>query len=262
MSAPHRDAAMAFTLIELLVVIAIIAILAAMLLPSLSRAKDKAQTISCLGNTRQLAICWVLYAGDNNDRLTINDDSGSPSAPYNWVKGFMRQMPDAVDENLIRSGVLWPYNTSLGIYKCPAARQAVPQTLAGNPAVAGKGILRHFSMSGRMGGTPNMDWILGSQYPIFRKLTQVHNPDPVKALVFVDESINSVDDGFFAVQLGSGWMNSVTVRHNRGATFAFADGHSEKWKWRGLSMEQDWYAPAPGDNAKDLRRVQDAVAEQ
>ena len=131
--------------------------------------------------------------------------------------------------------------------------------------MAGKGLVRHFSMSGRMGATDDFVSILGGQYPLFRKMHDIRHPDPTRALVFVDESINSVDDGFFATQLQQTWMNSATIRHSRGGLFSFADGHAERWQWRALNVEQDWWAPAISgglDTTADLRRVQSAVVEQ
>jgi prepilin-type processing-associated H-X9-DG protein len=136
--------------------------------------------------------------------------------------------------------------------------------LAGDPAMRGQGLVRHFSLSGRMGGTPEMDSILGSRFPIFRKMADIRHPDPAIALVFVDESVQSIDDGFFAVQMSQTWMNSPTARHLRGASFSFADGHAERWKWRALSAEQDWWAPASAmpNTLVDLQRLQAGVAEQ
>jgi prepilin-type N-terminal cleavage/methylation domain-containing protein/prepilin-type processing-associated H-X9-DG protein len=251
----------AFTLIELLVVIAIIAILAAMLLPSLSKARAKAHTVECIGNLKQLTLCWVLYAGDYEDRLIPNLQFSTNS----WVAGFLRQMPDATNEADIRQARLFAYNQSVAIYRCPAAKSTVPQMLAGNPALQGRGLVRHFSMSGRMGGSSDTAWVLGSQHPQFRKMSDIRRPSPALALVFVDESIQSVDDGYFATQLQQTWMNSPTVRHSRGATFSFADGHAERWSWRGLNTEQDWWAPAVSggvDSTPDLRRLQRSVVEQ
>jgi prepilin-type N-terminal cleavage/methylation domain-containing protein/prepilin-type processing-associated H-X9-DG protein len=251
----------AFTLIELLVVIAIIAILASMLLPVLSRSKSKAQTVKCIGNVKQLTLCWLLYAADNNDRLVPNIQMSTQS----WVAGYVRQMPDATNEMDIRAARLFPYNQSVAIYRCPAAGLAVPAVLAGNATVRATGLVRHFSISGRMGGQDSLAWILGDQFPPHKRISDIRRPTPTQALVFVDESIHSVDDGYFATQLETTWMNSPTVRHSRGSIFSFADGHVERWQWRTLNQEQDWWAPAVSgglDTTADLRRVQDAVAER
>ena len=262
-----RRRGFAFTLIELLVVIAIIAILAAMLLPVLSRAKSKAQTVQCLNHLRQLGICWVLYAGDHNERLVLN----WPQSPHGWITSWVRSLPTATNENDVRLGKLFPYNQSTGIYRCPAAADP-PATLRNDPRMQGQRIVRNYTLSGRMGGpdaaaapygVSDNTWVLGSQYPMFKKTTDVIRPSVCDALVFVDESINTVDDGYFAFQLASGWMNSPTVRHSQGAVFSFADGHSQLWRWRVLKQEQDWWAPtvgASGDTSMDVKRMQDGVA--
>jgi prepilin-type processing-associated H-X9-DG protein len=94
-------------------------------------------------------------------------------------------------------------------------------------------------------------------------LGQILSPTPPAALVFVDESINSIDDGYFACVLNPSWMNSPTVRHSKGGQFSFADGHAERWAWRVLNQEQDWWAPgigSSGDTRLDLKRLQDSVA--
>ncbi len=257
--------ALGFTLIELLVVIAIIAILAALLMPALSRAKTRAQTISCLNHLKQLTVCWVLYAADNQERLIENRLASTPQSTNGWVAGFMRQMPDATDDRFIRDGRLFRYNTSVAIYQCPAARGLLPSMISGTSGAPGKSLVRNFSLSGRMGGTEETDFVLGAQYPQFRRTSDIRRPDPVNALAFVDESIESVDDGFFATALQESWMNSPTTRHARGATFSFADGHAEPWRWRVLSQEQDWWASpisAAGDSTADLHRLQNAVVER
>jgi prepilin-type N-terminal cleavage/methylation domain-containing protein/prepilin-type processing-associated H-X9-DG protein len=251
----------AFTLIELLVVIAIIAVLAALLLPVLSQAKSRGQQIACLNNLRQLTICWVLYSGDWDDRLVPNIQFSNAS----WVSGNVRQMPDATNDAYIRQARLFPYNQNVAIYQCPSAGQLVPNALQGNPGVQGRGLVRHCAMNGRMGGRDDTIWVLGNQYPQFKKMSEIRRPNPVNALVFIDESIQSVDDGYFATQLQQTWMNSPTVRHARGANFSFADGHAEWWKWHSLDKEQDWWAPAISGTVNtiaDLQKLQNAIAEQ
>src|SRR5258706_6830630 len=111
----------AFTLIELLVVIAIIAILAAMLLPALSRSKEKATGISCLNNLKQLTLAAILYAGDFKDAIPPNAVNNTNS----WVSGDVSYLPGATNENDILGAVLYPYNKSLGIYRCPVDKVAV-----------------------------------------------------------------------------------------------------------------------------------------
>jgi len=248
-----------FTLIELLVVIAIIAILAGMLLPALSRAKMKAQSINCMSNLKQLALAWTMYAGDYRDSLVPNI-LGTTNA---WIGGGVSGMPGATNVLDIQNGKLYPYNTSTEIYRCPTDTK-MPSDLVS--ALRGKRRVRSYSMCGRMGGDDGeTGWVLGSEYPMRKKLTDITAPGPTEAFVFVEESYLTIDDGYFATKAPGvlTWQNSPTTRHARASEFGFADGHSEIWKWRYLTKDQDLDAPVivSGVNTTpDLVRMQAAVA--
>jgi prepilin-type processing-associated H-X9-DG protein len=188
-----------------------------------------------------------------------------------WVTGWMRSLPQATDPNDMRLGKLFPYNTSLDIYRCPAC-STPPVTIASNPGIR---VLRNYSMSGRIAGADALDdslygvgdtsWLLGPDFPQYKKMNEILRPPPCNALLFVDESINSVDDCFFSIVLSATWWNSPTIRHSRGGQFSFADGHAERWRWQALNVEQDWVIPANNagvDSTVDLKRVQDAAAIQ
>ena len=136
-SAAPKGAATGFTLIELLVVIAIIAILAALLLPALSKAKSKAQGIGCLNNLKQLQLGWLMYSGDNDDKIIRtgglgslvtdpNDPQAQPGGPLaQWVLGSVESLPNRTNTLMIQRGQLFSYLNSLSVYKCPADKEAL-----------------------------------------------------------------------------------------------------------------------------------------
>jgi prepilin-type N-terminal cleavage/methylation domain-containing protein/prepilin-type processing-associated H-X9-DG protein len=245
----------AFTLIELLVVIAVIGLLAGMLLPALSRAKAKSQGIFCLNNTRQLGLAWLMYADDHSDRLTYNLGGSGPrgvtsQTSLNWVNNIMTWELDSDNTNTatITEASLGSYAAkSLGIYRCPSDNVLSRS----QRSVGWSGRVRSYSMNAMVGNAGEVSKTGSNQnnpdYVQFFTMSSI--PRPVGIFVFLDEHPDSIDDGYFLNKwYVHEWIDLPASYHNGGASFSFADGHSETHRW----VNADTKRPAVPDGAAPL----------
>ena len=219
-----------FTLIELLVVIAIIAILAAMLLPALAKAKGRAHAVACMSNTKQIMLGWMLYTGDYDDKVPtrIYANTGIDS----WG-GDAYDAQKLVDPNQSQLG---SYVRNPGVYKCPADRAAKP----GTPGIRVASISANAFLGGVSVTVATPSQIPGRTYksPGVTKLAGLNKPGPSLVFVTLDEHPDSIDDALFhpvgGYALASSQMRNVpaSYHYGGGANFSFADGHSEIQKWK------------------------------
>jgi prepilin-type N-terminal cleavage/methylation domain-containing protein/prepilin-type processing-associated H-X9-DG protein len=206
----------AFTLIELLVVIAIIAILMAILMPTLSRAREQGKRGACLNNVKQLVVSWNLYADDFDGRM-VNANTGTSAPTVHGEKGCWVYWTDSVtsteEQKLqgVRDGLLYRYCPNAKLYKCPTGIRGEVET---------------YSIPDALNG---YYYIPGAKEQIKTLRTQIHNPS--EQIVFLDEG--RLSPSSWTVHYDQErWWDQITARHGDGTNFSFADGHSEYWKWK------------------------------
>jgi prepilin-type N-terminal cleavage/methylation domain-containing protein/prepilin-type processing-associated H-X9-DG protein len=256
----------AFTLIELLVVIAIIAILAAMLLPALAKAKARGQAISCLNNVKQLQDAWFMYIDDHNDALPPDlEVSGglgawpSTSAPGSWVVGNAQS--DTNTDNLVR-GLLFTYVLAPGVYRCPSDKS----TVVGRPnLLRARSYSKNWWLNGwGFDGVENPNKYTEDK----TKYGQICSPPPVRTFVFIDENEQSIGDSMFLVENDAHgsvnqWANQPSDHHNQGCNLSFADGHCEPWHWKAPKHFANVGQPpsSPADH-EDLYRLKGSIPDR
>jgi prepilin-type N-terminal cleavage/methylation domain-containing protein/prepilin-type processing-associated H-X9-DG protein len=234
-AAPRRSG---FTLVELLVVIAVISILAALLLPALSKARARAMGAFCLNNTRQLGLAWIVYSDDHAGRLVYNLGGNlssrgvAPHSDLNWVNNIMSWELDADNTNLatITRASLGPYANSTKIYHCPSdnALGAIQKAAGWTERI------RSYSMNAMVGdaGDASISGVNANNPDYLQFFTMATIPQPSRIFVFLDEHPDSINDGYYLNKAYYPWWIDLPASyHNGAANFAYADGHAEPHNW-------------------------------
>ncbi len=239
----------AFTLIELLVVIAVIAVLMAILMPALNRAREQGKRMACSNTLRQLGLAWILYADENDDRL-VSSETGLAGYPHAWLARTYADdwnsgghWPREDQIKGMMAGKLWPYTRDIELYRCPTGFRG---------EMVSYGMM--ISISGRS--------VAGS--PVFQKRMNI--PRAGERLVFVDEGL-STPHAYATRYEESRWWDMPPVRHGNGTNFSYADGHAEYKKWAAPetiengqnSLSMRWvgsFLPETTDGKRDVYWVQ------
>ena len=239
-----------FTLIELLVVIAIIAMLMAILMPTLGRIKKQAAGSVCLSNQHQLVLAWIMYAQDNDDKLVGGHDghSSSPSRGYDWVQlphtrtaPWSQDLPPHLEDKKrgCERGALFSYVRNVDLYHCPGDRRHRTEMTHRSYGIPG-------GMNGDV-GTGASSWLMQNWgYPSYKKLTQIKNPG-IK-YVFLEEKtdVGGCNWGSWNLEKqGDRWWDPIVVRHGRLSVLAFSDGHAIQHQWKQKSTLEMTYVGFP-----------------
>ncbi|MGC3958974.1 MAG: prepilin-type N-terminal cleavage/methylation domain-containing protein [Verrucomicrobiota bacterium] len=270
-SQTHRFAkarnSVAFTLIELLVVIAIIAILAAMLLPALAKAKGKAQAIACLSNTKQILLGWTLFNGDHDDifptKIYPNGVSWGNSDNTN-VAVYLNGSPDTS---------LVSYIKAIGVYKCPADNRRDPTTGNRLFTISANAWVSGVSVTAQSTGIPGRTYAPNGKGA--SKVSELNKPGPSMIITVLDEHPDSIDDALChfvgGYPLANGLMRNIPASHHYGGggNISFADGHAEIHKWKDsrtkppiIGSAQPTPSPQPSPGNEDLMWINDRLPYQ
>ncbi|NLZ06774.1 MAG: prepilin-type N-terminal cleavage/methylation domain-containing protein [Phycisphaerae bacterium] len=283
----------AFTLIELLVVIAVIALLMALLVPALGRAREHARRAVCLSNLRQLTAAWIAYA-DQNDGKLVNGCAFSHRLRHKETPWSNRREAEgwlgrafwwpADRESLMadpNKGALWPYLQDVDVYRCASG---LPGHLATYEVVAGaNGANLEGTATDHSPEATAIGVRIGRTVVHLTRITDIVSPGPAERTVFIDAGQMGDSTGFAVHYLyPKWWVNSPPpIHHSGGATLSMADGHAEYWKWKGdetlalprtqlllekgffveLLVDSDGYGrmPRTEDGRYDLQRAQRAI---
>jgi len=258
----------AFTLIELLVVIAIVAVLMAILFPALNRAREQGRRAVCLSNLKQLALTWIMYADENDDRIVNGEAAGggnglatTPPLSNNrhggekwWVGGdcgdfwMGEHLPMETQLNAIRNGALFPYCKNEKLYRCPTGV---------------RGEMRTYTIGDSMNGIPRSGTHIDNKVGVrvgrtvlwIKKRTEITVPGPAYRLVFLDEG-RITPDSYACHYVNERWWDPPFVRHGDGTNVSFADGHADYWKYKGKkTIETGKLAAVPYLDANPLHQM-------
>ena len=258
----------AFTLIELLVVIAIIAVLMAILFPALNRAREQGRRAVCLSNLKQLTLAWTMYADENDGKIVNGEAAGgangqapTPSLSQNrhggeqyWVGGDCgdfwsgENLPREIQYRAIQNGALFPYTKKETLYRCPT----------GN-----RGEMRTYTIGDSMNGIPRTGTHVNEKAGVrvgrtvlwIKRRQEISSPSPAYRIVFLDEG-RITPDSYATHYVNELWWDPPFVRHGDGTNVAFADGHSDYWKYKGKkTLEIGKLAAVPGRTATDLHQM-------